>query len=151
MQISVKYILSVVLFMSFVHFGAVNLGFYEGDVWIDMPLHVIGGILSGMIWMWLVQAVYGEAIHKEVPAALYMFMIVAASLVGSFAWEILEYLIWVNLPEFAKTTKFYSPTVDDLISDLALGLVGGSILAVYCSLRLGSSGERGPRGAKNDR
>jgi len=55
---------------------------------------------------------------------------VALATLGSFLWELLEFGFSTLFPEYALPLKLYSSTVSDVLSDVALGILGGIALAL---------------------
>lgn len=116
----------IVAVMITIHFSAIELGLYSGKVWIDMPLHFLGGVLLGILWLYLSKKIFSSP--PSYP--LTIFQTGSFALLGSFAWEALELAASKFFPVFALQYKFYSFTVSDVISDMALGLLGGIIVAI---------------------
>ena len=113
--------------MTAIHFSAIEWGLYSGKVWIDIPLHFLGGALLGVIWLYLSKKIFSSP--PSCPLAI--FQTGSFALLGSFAWEALEFAVSELFPAFALRYKFYSFTVSDVISDMAFGLLGGVIAAMF--------------------
>ena len=129
MNVSAFHILAVLVVMTIAHFVGIWVGLYEGDVWIDIPLHIIGGVALGLLWVWLLQLDSVKAALGAPSPLLVSVTVIGFALLGSFVWEIAEFSFWQLLPNYATAAKFYSPTVTDVLSDLTFGLLGGALLA----------------------
>ena len=130
MHVSFFHIAALVVAMTITHFVGIVAGLYEGDVWIDIPLHIAGGSALGLLWVWILQQHSVVASFGAPSSFLVSITIVSFALTGSFVWEIAEFSFWQLLPEYATAAKFYSPTVTDVLSDLAFGMLGGALLAL---------------------
>ena len=123
MKIKNKHILFLLVILIAIHFIARSLGLYEGKVWIDIPQHILGGILLAMIWLKIIQ-------HQKIPKIIVFISIITFSVFGSFVWEAFEFLFWTFFPDYALSLKWFSPTVSDTLSDLFAGFIGGTIVAI---------------------
>lgn len=123
----------VLLFLGIVsagHFAAIGAGLYKGNVWVDMPLHIIGGMLFGVLALWILGHLPKRFIGE--PSSLFVaFSIVAFSLTGSFLWELFEMGFSTYFPTVALSLKMYSFTLSDALSDMLMGIVGGVVVAWY--------------------
>ena len=100
----------------------------------DVPRDLLATLAPGhrhrMLWVWILQQHSVAASFGAPSLFLVSVTIVSFALIGSFIWEIAEFSFWQLLPEYATAAKFYSPTVTDVLSDLAFGLLGGALLAL---------------------
>ena len=122
-------ILTVIL--TALHLSAIVLGFYQGRVWVDTPLHIIGGALLGLFWIWALER---PSLRQKFgnPSQLFTgFSIIGFSLLGSFLWEVWEFLFSTFAPGPALFLKIYSFTVSDVLSDMFFGIVGGTAVAFW--------------------
>ena len=130
MKIKLAHIVSILLVMVCLHFVANATGLYETRIiWIDKVLHIMAGAAVAMLWIWFLQG-------KNVVIANLSSLLVVSSVVGTVAllavsWEILEYIFWKGLPQYAETYNIYSPTIFDLLSDVAFNVIGGAIFTLY--------------------
>lgn len=123
----------IVIFFAVVsagHFLAIRLGLYKGKVWVDMPLHVIGGILFGMIGAWILQALPQRFVGSPSPFIL-IALIGGFSLFGSLLWELYEFAFLSLSPGEAMRLKMYSLSTSDILSDMVMGFLGGTAFAAY--------------------
>jgi hypothetical protein len=121
--------------MTTIHFAAIPLGLYQAStIWIDKPLHVMGGMLFAMIGLFLFQ----QKLEGANNFTKY-FVIVQFALLGSFLWELFEFFYFTWFNEYALRFKFYSPTVRDALLDMLFGVIGGSIVAIQRSYSRGVS------------
>jgi len=127
MTIRLRHILLVTIAITAAHLAAVTMGWYEKTVWaVDGPLHFLGGALAAMVFLWFTE----KNVKEQKGSRWYIFFaILGAALVGSFLWELIEFLMLRSVPTFAIQYKLYSTTPGDLLSDLGFGLAGGLFLA----------------------
>lgn len=128
--VKLNHIYALILVIAVIHFSALAIGLYEGKVWIDIPLHFLGGILYGMIWLWLTQR---PALNHRLgsPSPLFLaFSTVGFAAFAGMLWELFEFGVFWITPYTAGILKVYSATVTDVLSDLATGVLGGAFLAL---------------------
>ncbi len=128
--INIKTIIAVILAMTATHIFAINFGYYSGDVWIDQPLHFVGGFLAGLTGYWAL----GFPGIREKFGTLNLFatcvILASFSLVASFLWELFEFGLLSCCESWARTGRLISPSVADVLSDMGLGLAGGILFVV---------------------
>lgn len=129
MQVRISHILGIAFAMTLVHFASLHFGLYEGDVWVDMPLHAAGGFGLGLFAIWVLRFC-GRQSEQPFPKIVSGIIILGFGAIGSLAWEAFEFLFQYLVPQSASAFKFYSPTVSDAISDQILGLIGSAIAAI---------------------
>ena len=116
--------------MTIIHIYAINNGLYAGDVWIDMPLHFIGGFLAGMVGYWAMNFRLINEKLGELNLLTTCLILISVSLFGSFIWEIFEFGLLYCCESWARAGRLVSPTVPDLLSDMVLGVSGGILFVV---------------------
>jgi len=117
--------------MTVIHFLAIPLGMYQGsNIWIDKPLHIMGGMAFAMIGLLVVQRKLANA-----DLSVGGFLILSFALFGSFMWELFEFVLFSWFNEYALRLRLYSPTVKDALFDMLFGLVGGLIIALIVSMK----------------
>jgi len=118
---------SVVLVVG--NFIAVENGWYLGEKWVDIPLHIIGGLLLGLLWWWIL---YNTNMAKNIGSRL---VVIASFLgfasIGNYVWELYEYLSWQYLAEALPAWELYSPTVGDVLSDMILATFGALVISLF--------------------
>lgn len=137
----VRKIVLLVFALIVAHISAIYLDFYQGKVWVDIPLHIIAGIALGLIWLWIMDyRVKSSDDHATSSATRCAnrpdFFITTLSLIGwvllfSLAWEWFEFLMRENFLELAKAWKIYPPNLRDTLSDMTFGLLGGAMVILY--------------------
>lgn len=108
-----------------IHILVTMLGLYEGYWWMDIPLHFIGGIAIGFSTYYLLEDFEKRnllIIHSKL---LKILLIISVTALTAVAWEVMEYF-----------TDFYGFTVMqasimDTMKDLSMGIIGGTIAAIY--------------------
>jgi hypothetical protein len=98
-----------------------HYGWY-GEYWfVDIILHIISGIMFGLIWT----VVLGETRFRSRWALV--LSIVAFAALGSVIWEFWEFEGWRIMPEH---TQYYVPALSDTLGDIASGIGGGAAVAL---------------------
>lgn len=91
-------------------------------IWIDIPMHFWGGMVAG-IWAWIVFVRERAGSFSFIEKWLLVFG--AAALVG-VGWEFFEWVLDHVLSQW-YTFPRTQPSVDDVLGDLAMDLLGGAI------------------------
>lgn len=78
--------------------------------WVDIPMHILGGIMAGLFSLIFIRAI-------RMPET-FVNALTGVLLVG-LGWEVLELLYKVDVVNFA----YWTDTVHDLINDLLGGLI----------------------------
>ena len=121
------YILAVVL----IHIIAIGTGLYGILPWWDMPMHLAGGFVIGMLGVAIHHSVTDKHHNKKsTPAWHHYLFIVGFVMLVAVAWEFHEYVldntvvIWYDwAPQQLSVT--------DTLGDLLLGGVGGLTAARF--------------------
>lgn len=128
MKVRLWHILVVVSFMFAGHFTAVAFNLYaKTPLFVDGPLHFLGGVLLGMIWLFILDIIE-EPITSNL---LFAASIIGFALFGSVLWEVFEFTLSHAYPTLAWKYRLLSFSVDDLLSDVLLGFSGGAVVAIY--------------------
>jgi hypothetical protein len=93
--------------------------------YIDIPLHPIGGLISGLC-LWL----FAAALHdrpgiRQIPRWLRSLLVLGFTALVTIAWEFLEYFTDTYLG-----TELQS-TVIETLKDMAVGIVGALPVAIW--------------------
>lgn len=112
-----------VLLLFFINAVLLLTGWYYNPrlVWIDIPLHFLGGLLVG-IWAWLVFG-RGPRAHSFIHKWVLIFGVTA--LVG-VSWEFFEWILDHVLSQWYVFPR-NQPSVDDTLGDLFMDLLGGVV------------------------
>ncbi len=100
----------VVALIGVIHLAALRHSLYWHYVWLDLPVHFLGGVWLALAGTWLLLR---SGMRAEVPI---IFSIV---IIGSIAWEIFELAAGVPIER-----NFALDTVIDLTMDVAGGILG---------------------------
>ena len=134
MKIKFIHIIFLLLIVTVIHFGSVLGGLYEGKVWVDIPLHFFSGMILGVFWLWIIQRTGYNITPDSSKKLLISISIIGFALIGSFLWEVFEFLFWKFLPNYSLPLKLYSSTVSDVLTDIFAGLIGGIVIAILAIL-----------------
>tara|TARA_B100000745_G_scaffold300483_1_gene254679 strand:- start:875 stop:1252 length:378 start_codon:yes stop_codon:yes gene_type:complete len=100
-------------FLAVVHYIALQLFLYWRYWWLDMPMHVIGGVVVALGIFTL------HDLRLWVPKRyLRLLPIVLLVLLVAMAWEVYELMIGIPIEQ---------DYVIDTITDLLMGLLGGAL------------------------
>ena len=111
------------------HLVMVFLGFYKRHPWIDIPMHVLGGVFIAYSFSLAMTYFQERKILSELnilSRSVYLFALTSTAAV---IWEFGEFTI-----DFFFSTNAQA-SVEDTILDMFLGLVGGTALIVFLSSR----------------
>ncbi|PJE64067.1 MAG: hypothetical protein COU90_04320 [Candidatus Ryanbacteria bacterium CG10_big_fil_rev_8_21_14_0_10_43_42] len=113
-----------------VHAFALIAGLYEMSfIWIDIPLHIGGGIFFGFVWLWFLGTSYGARISGSPSLFIMKLLIILIALGGSFLWELFELGMTLYARDMAFMVGWYTPSVSDALTDILAGIAGGATLA----------------------
>jgi len=124
MKISFKHLLVALAVILVGHIGVVVTGLYARGVGIDKPLHIIGGLIFGIIWILILQR-YFQSDSKELKA----ISIILFAVLGGVIWEFFEVALLVYFNDLALVLQIWSSTVLDALLDIAYGMLGATLLA----------------------
>lgn len=109
-------------FIAVAHYLAYEFTLYYQYPWLDVPMHILGGITAAFGFLLL------PVFHIELPERyIDLLPVLAFVLVIGLVWELFE--IWIGLPLIEGTYE------QDLFGDLAMDLVGGA-LGFYLGRRI---------------
>lgn len=94
---------------------------YSGYHWFDIPMHLTGGFVIGLITIGIVRAVLGSEKYEKTPQLL--ITLLGAFVVG-IAWEVIEAYYGVSV---LYGGNFWFDTIKDLLLDTL-----GGILSYIC-------------------
>lgn len=125
MKIKIKHIAILLVVMIVLHVFANLTGMYATRIiWIDKVLHIMAGIVIGMVWL-----VFLQKQDEPLNAKLVHFMaIIGFVLLIAVVWEVAEALFWKYLPLYAEKWNLYSPNIKDVLTDITANLAGGILL-----------------------
>lgn len=126
------HLIMVFLIILSIHIFAVFYDLYSGEVLIDIPQHFLGGLFLAMIFVYTAQR--HDYFSSKPSSFLFIFSVLSFALLGSFVWEIFEFLLWISLPDLSEQLKWYSPDILDALSDMAAGLLGSVSFVVITSI-----------------
>lgn len=126
MKKEIIYIIFLTLVILGLHLIGIFVHLYDKQIPIDIPQHIIGGVIFGLIWILLLKKERLKLSNKIIFISTMSFAVF-----GSFLWEILEFVISNLFPYFSDTFKLYSPAISELLGDIGNGLIGGIIISFY--------------------
>ena len=109
-------ITGLIFVIFFINYLAMTFHWYSSIWWFDMPMHFLGGLWVGILFIWIF---YG----KKLDFSLIFKIIISVFLIGIF-WEIFE--IVVN--NFTLADPF---NLLDTISDVCFDVAGGAFAIWY--------------------
>lgn len=124
--LNIRFLAGLLITVLTVHVLATYYYWYWRIWWLDMPMHLVGGIIIGMLALW-----YLKQNKKELLPALgffdQLFLVLGASaLVGVF-WEFYEFFL--DMFVLKSQLAFYMTQLGavDTVKDLANDLFGAAI------------------------
>ena len=98
------------------HLGALKYYWYWTYWWFDIPLHFLGGIVIGLLFLTLHRS--SVLMYKKDKINFFIMIMLFVLMIG-FAWEVFEVFI-----DLARVTEpdFISDTTFDIFLDFAGGL-----------------------------
>ena len=127
MDLKIPHLIIAAAIILSLHLVGVFAGLYDSGTLIDVPQHVLGGAVLGAIWLSLLKLEEKNCLSKS----LVLVSTLGFAVLGSVGWEVLEFVLWNLFPSFANSFKLYSPTVGELLVDVASGLFGGLLVGLY--------------------
>lgn len=117
MVVRFRDVLGTVFAILALHFPAIYFRLYHRNNGIDSAMHLLGGVLGALFWLWLLQQTpVGRTMGR--PSAKFVALsMVLVSLSASYFWEIYEYYRWRWWPE----TYVYEHSLPDTLFDMFLG------------------------------
>lgn len=137
-MVSLKHIISLLVFILFVHFFATIYSWYWTYFWLDMPMHFLGGFWVAMIYFWLCnqfQEVREEVEPRRIKTVIAIISCLSfVALIGVF-WEFFEFLYDILISSRGYS-GFLQLGAADMIGDLFFDFLGGSaFLIIYILYR----------------
>ena len=114
-------ITSLILFICVLNFMAMRFYWYTSMWWFDMPMHFLGGLWVGLVFLWLLKP-------KEFNFLTILKIIFGVLIIG-LSWEIFEILV----NHLAAQDPFNTL---DTLSDLSFDLMGASFSILYFTKRI---------------
>ena len=116
------FIFTLSLSLALLHAAALDHFWYWTLRWLDIPMHIAGGLLIACLSVWLILRLR-LSIFSESRRLLF---VLGAVMLISVLWELFEFSIG-----FMQEPGYVFDTVHDLVNDL-----GGGILGYLFALRL---------------
>jgi len=93
--------------------------------YIDLPLHLIGGLVSSLCFLLIVATYFGIRTMRQIPWCLRCILVLGFTALVTIAWEFFE-----NFTDTFLDTELQS-TVIETLKDMAVGLVGALPVAMW--------------------
>lgn len=132
-----KKIILFLFFIAAIHFIAVFYDWYWRFLWIDIPMHFLGGVFVAVVFLWLVKRFPGHFDMSRNFFVTSIFLLGFVALTG-ILWEFSEFLY--DLVIISKGWEsFAGQGARDMIGDLFFDLLGGLTIAVFRRLSYNKS------------
>jgi len=125
--------LSLLSFFFFHSIASWN-NWYRSMAWIDIPVHLLAGVLLATVFYWFFQRFPS---HFDTSRHLWVTLVLAlgwVALAGVF-WEFTEFFYDFVIAKYSLGLNTLQFGLRDTLGDLACDLLGGVILAVFVRLR----------------
>jgi len=129
--VSTPFTLSIVSFHTAVHVVSVSKLWYQTRPWIDIPIHIWGGITITIVFFWLFDRPLFHSGFRPSRGVVALFAISFVALVG-VGWEFIEFLYdaFLAYPYHLQAAQLgLADTLADLLNDLMGG--GIAVAAMY--------------------
>ena len=123
MKVRLRHIVVVGFLLAFAQFLIAYMNWYEVYPWADIPMHIFGGFVVGLMWVWVLQ------VWKKPVGKVEIMSILGFVLLGGLAWELFEIFCWKFLSHYLDFARAYVPDVVDLTADLVNDTIGGLLAA----------------------
>ena len=100
-------------------------GRIEWFSYIDIPLHLIGGLVSSLCFLLFVATYFGTRTMRQIPWSLRCLLVLGFTGLVTIGWEFFE-----NFTDTFLGTRLQS-TVIETLKDMAVGLVGALPVATW--------------------
>ncbi|MHC4641066.1 MAG: hypothetical protein ACYS32_05430 [Planctomycetota bacterium] len=107
------------------HLVMVFLGLYKAHPWIDIPMHVLGGVFIAYSFSLAVTYFQAGKILSELNVISRIVFLFALTSLATVIWEFGEFTL-----DFFFDTVAQASLADTML-DMFLGLVGGAVLIVF--------------------
>lgn len=107
------------------HLALVFLAFYERHPWIDIPMHVLGGVFIAYSFNLAITYFQQRKILSELNVFSRSVFLFALTSSATVIWEFGEFTL-----DFLFCTNAQA-SLEDTMLDMFLGLVGGTALIVF--------------------
>lgn len=104
------------------------LGFYDSAQWLDIPMHLLGGIVVGYSFFLTLNYLQEKDNFQNKKIYTAIFSVALVSLIAVF-WEFYEF----GMDYFFGLN--YQPSVEDTMLDFFLGILGGVFVNLLLFLK----------------
>ena len=111
------------------HLALVFLGFYKRHPWIDIPMHVLGGVFIAYSFSLTVTYFQKRKILSELNVLSRSVFLFALTSLATVIWEFGEFALDSLFATLAQAS------LADTMLDMLLGLVGGAVLIFFLAGR----------------
>ena len=105
-------------------------GWYEMFWWFDIPMHFLGGVAAAISSYYVLQDFGSRNLFAMQSVPLKILTLLAFTSLAAVSWEFFEF----SLDRYVSTEM--QPGILDTIKDLAMGLTGGGLVALFTALKV---------------
>ncbi len=123
---SLSVVIYFFVFFAIVYGLALLFGWFDSAVWFDVPMHIIGGIWVGLVFLYLFSGFFSHESydHHAERVKIFILGIGFAALIGIF-WEFFEF----GLDTFFSLSL--QASVADNMKDLLMDVIGGGLAVAW--------------------
>jgi hypothetical protein len=125
-SISIKIVALLLFIVLSAHLIALEFSLYFKFLWFDIPMHFVGGVFVGALFVYLFskfyKCEYKNSFYEKV--ILYAMIMGFSALIGVF-WEFYEFIISKTL------SVVLQPSVFDTMKDLFFDVFGGLVVSLF--------------------
>lgn len=111
------------------HLALVFLGLYKRYPWIDIPMHILGGVFIAYSFSLAVTYFQQRKILSELNVLSRIVFLFALTSLATVIWEFGEFTLDSLFATLAQAS------LADTMLDMFLGLVGGAVLIIFLAGR----------------
>ncbi|MEK7195649.1 MAG: hypothetical protein AAB659_00150 [Patescibacteria group bacterium] len=126
-----KKVISLGLVLFGVHFTAVFYSLYWKIRWVDIPMHFSGGVLVGLVFLWLVE-MYPQQFKLPSNFWARALLIVSFGALMGVVWEFTEFTY--GLVAIGNGLRPAQQGVADTMGDLFFDIIGAFTVATFQKL-----------------
>lgn len=126
-------ILSVCSFFA-IHLVATSNNWYRLLSWIDIPAHLLGGVMAAAVFYWFF---YNNPNYFNTTRSFWVTLTLVLGWVAltGVLWEFAEFLYDLAVATYGLNLKTLQFGLMDTLGDLLSDLLGGLALAIFVRLR----------------
>lgn len=126
MKVRLQHLAILTAIILVLHYRALYLETYHDGSEPDNLMHLMGGGLGALVWLWAVQHPYlGPRLGRS-SVLRTAITTVGMSVIASYLWEVYEWFQFLYNPAY-----IYEDSIPDTLLDIGMALIGAAITAGF--------------------